>query len=250
MKVCALYRHPIKSHGREAIERVHLSQGQSMPWDRVWAITHEVSKFSTEKPAWASCYNFMIGARTPGLAGIWAKLDEETRVITLTHQDLEPLSFEPDNPKDSDRFLAWVAPLCPPNRAQPRGIVSVDGRSMTDTTYPSVSIMNIASHVAVADALGSPITKERWRGNIWLDDLAEWVELGWIGREISIGSAVLRVREPIERCQVTNTNPVTGQRDTATLDVLNSQFGHQNFGVYAEVITTGDIAIGDTAKVI
>ena len=83
-----------------------------------------------------------------------------------------------------------------------------------------------------------------------LDDLAEWVELGWIGREISIGSAVLRVREPIERCQVTNTNPVTGQRDTATLDVLNSQFGHQNFGVYAEVITTGDIALDDTAKVI
>ncbi|EEB84657.1 mosc domain containing protein [Roseobacter sp. GAI101] len=58
------------------------------------------------------------------------------------------------------------------------------------------------------------------------------------------------MREPIERCQVTNTNPITGLRDTATLDILSSQFGHRNFGVYAEVITTGDIALGDTAKVI
>ena len=250
MHVCALYRHPIKSHGREAIKHVHLTQGKTMPWDRAWAVTHEVSKFSAENPAWASYNNFMIGARTPGLAGIWATLDEETQIVTLTHQDLEPLSFNPDNPADSDRFLAWVAPLCPSNRAQPKGIVRVQGRGMTDTTYPSVSIMNAASHSAVADALGTPITKERWRGNIWLDDLAEWVELGWIGRDISIGSAVLRVREPIERCQVTNTNPITGLRDTATLDILSSQFGHRNFGVYAEVITTGDIALGDTAKVI
>lgn len=250
MQVSALYRHPIKSHGREAIEKVHLSAGQTMPWDRVWAVVHEATAFDAAAPTWASCHNFMIGSRTPGLAGIWARLNEAKREITLTHQDLAPLSFCPDIPQDIARFIAWVAPLCPENRALPKDVVTVKDRGMTDSPYPSVSIMNSASHAAVADALGSQITKERWRGNIWLDDAAPWEEFGWIGREIRIGTAVLRIREPIERCAVTNTNPQTGLRDLNTLGVLNTTFGHQDFGVYAEVIEAGDLSLGDIAKVI
>ena len=71
MQVGALYRHPIKSHGRETIDEVRLTQGETMPWDRVWAVTHEATKFDANAPQWASCHNFMIGSRTPGLAGIW-----------------------------------------------------------------------------------------------------------------------------------------------------------------------------------
>jgi uncharacterized protein YcbX len=154
MQVCALYRHPIKSHGREAIELVHLIQGQTMPWDRVWAVTHEAAKFDADNPEWASCHNFMIGSRTPGLVGIWAKLDTVNRRVTLTHQDLEPLTFAPDDATDAARFLDWVAPLCPADRAAPTAIVAAPDRGMTDSPYPSVSIMNAASHRAVADALG------------------------------------------------------------------------------------------------
>ncbi|MCX8226596.1 MAG: MOSC domain-containing protein [Sulfitobacter sp.] len=250
MQVCALYRHPIKSHGREAITQAHLIQGQTMPWDRVWAVTHEATKFNESQPAWASCHNFVVGSRTPGLAGIWAKLDVANRRLTLTHQDLAPLSFCPDDPDHTSAFLEWVAPLCPENRAAPTAIVAAPNRGMTDSDYPSISIMNTASHLAVADALGVEITKERWRGNIWLDDVAAWAEFGWIGRDVKIGTAVLRIREPIERCPVINTNPITGRRDTAMLDILNSAFGHQDFGVYAEVIQSGDIALGDKAEVI
>jgi uncharacterized protein YcbX len=250
MQVSALYRHPIKSHGREAIDQVRLSAGQTMPWDRVWAVTHEATQFDTTRPDWVSCHNFMRGARTPGLAAVWAVLDESAGQITLSHQDLPNLTFHPDDPTEVARFLEWVTPLCPDTGTAPKDVVKVKGRGMTDSNYPTVSIMNTASHVAVADALGAPITKERWRGNIWLDDVAAWSEFGWIGSNIRIGTAVLRLRESIKRCTVTNTNPVTGLRDAPTLDILNRQFGHQDFGIYAEVITSGDISLGDTAEVI
>jgi hypothetical protein len=250
MQVHALYRHPIKSHGREAIETVRLTVGRTMPWDRVWAVTHEATKFDAAQAEWASCQNFMIGSRTPGLAGIWATLNEDERRVTLTHQDLEPLTFAPDNKADVARFIAWVSPLCPLERSTPKDIVSVPDCGMTDSPYPSISIMTTASHAAVADGLGQPITKERWRGNIWLDDVAAWAEFGWIGRQMQIGTAILRIREPIKRCMVTNTNPITGLRDTETLNVLNSVFGHQDFGVYAEVIQSGDLSLGDKAQVI
>lgn len=250
MHVASLHRYPIKSHGREQIDAVTLIEGQTMPWDRVWAVTHEATKFDVASPAWISCRNFMIGSRTPGLAGIWATLDETTRQVSLRHADLEDISFHPDDADDVVRFLTWVAPLCPPERGTPSGIVSVPGRGMTDSPLASVSIMNTASHADVASKMDSPIELERWRGNIFLDDTPAWAELEWIGRDIRIGDAVLRVRERIKRCSVTNTNPVSGVRDTDTLDTLNTHFGHQDFGVYAEVVTSGSLSVGAKAELL
>lgn len=250
MRVATISRYPIKSHGREQIDTVKLSEGQTMPWDRVWAVTHEATKFDPASPGWAHCRNFMIGARTPGLAGIWARLDENAARITLRHKDLGEITFCPDVTDDVAAFLAWVKPLCPADRSSPVGIVSAPGRGMTDSPFASISIMNSASHAAVADALGAPLELERWRANIFLDGAAAWAEHDWLGRNIRIGDATLQVRERIRRCTVTNTNPHTGVRDTDTLDVLNTHFGHQDFGVYAEVIKAGTITVGATAELI
>lgn len=250
IQVAALWRHPIKSHGREALERVTLTQGQTMPWDRVWAVTHEATKFNDTEPRWMHCRNFMVGARTPGLVAIWATLDEQTRRITLRHNDLDELEFCPDNLDDNARFLTWVKPLCPDNRDGPVSIVSVEGRGMTDSAFPSISIMNTASHTSVVEALGTDIETARWRGNIWLDGLTPWEEHDWVGKKIRIGTTTLKVRERIKRCIVTDTNTITGVRDTATLNTLNAEFGHQDFGVYAEVIQSGDIFLGAQAELV
>ena len=40
INVAALWRHPIKSHGREALQTVALTAGQTMPFDRTWAVMH------------------------------------------------------------------------------------------------------------------------------------------------------------------------------------------------------------------
>ena len=43
-------------------------------------------------------------------------------------------------------------------------------------------------------------------------------------------------------------NPATGRRDADTLGALGD-LGHQEFGVYAQVIDGGTLALGDTALV-
>ncbi|MEW9919799.1 MOSC domain-containing protein [Marimonas sp. MJW-29] len=247
MHVSALWRHPIKSHGRESIESVELVAGQTMPWDRAWAVTHEATQPSAKDGDWAPCHNFVIGTRTPGLAGLWARLDEGARRVTLRHEALGELTFCPDDAQDQARFLDWIAPLCPANRSRPTGIVSAGARGMTDSAFPSISIMTTASHQAVAAPLGGVLEPERWRGNIWLDGAAPREENDWIGHEVRIGGAVLRVEEPIERCAHTTANPFTGQRDADTLGTLERSFGHQNFGVYARVIEGGTVRVGDKA---
>jgi uncharacterized protein YcbX len=119
---------------------------------------------------------------------------------------------------------------------------------MTDSTYPSVSIMTDASHHAMATAMGGFLEAERWRGNIWLDGAGAWEEFDWVGKDIEIGEAVLRIEEPINRCPHTQANPMTGERDADTLGTLERHFGHQDFGVYATVIRGGRVALGDGAR--
>jgi uncharacterized protein YcbX len=249
VSVAALWRHPIKSHGREALDQVVLTEGHTFPWDRTWAVTHADTQFDTSHPSWVMCRNFMIGTATPSLAGIWASLDDVSRTITLRHDALGDISFAPDNADDAARFVDWVRPLCPPDKRQPTGLVKAPARGMTDTDYPSISIMTYASHTAVAEKLGRPLEIERWRGNIWLDGTAAWEEMTWMGKEVQIGEAILQIMEPIERCKHTMANPRTGERDVDTLSALRDGWNHQDFGVYAKVIKGGKIALNDTAKV-
>jgi hypothetical protein len=248
--VTALWRHPIKSHGREALESIPLIAGQTIPWDRHWAVTHEASQYDTDNPTWVMCRNFMIGAQTPALCGIWAQFDEATQTLTLSHADQVDLTFQPETAEGQSAFLDWVTPLCDVEKRTPTALVSAGDRGMTDTPTPTVSIMNSASHAAVEAQIGAPLETARWRGNIWLDGPGAWEELNWVGHELRIGNAVLKIIDPITRCMATAANPHTGQRDQDTLGALRDGWGHQYFGVYAEVITSGTITCGDPFEVL
>jgi uncharacterized protein YcbX len=248
--VASLWRHPIKSHGREALETVSLVKGQTMPWDRHWAVTHADTKFDTSNPNWVMCRNFMIGALTPELAGIWATLDEESATISLRHLDLGEITFAPDDAEDVARFIAWLTPICPADKRLPDNVVKVPNLGLTDSPYPSLSIMTNASHAAVEGMLGKSLETERWRGNIWLEGPTAWEEFNWMDRNIQIGTATLHIKERIGRCNHTKSNPITGVRDADTLEALKNGWDHTDFGIYAEVIESGKIKLGDEAKVL
>ncbi|MGB3245649.1 MAG: MOSC N-terminal beta barrel domain-containing protein [Sulfitobacter sp.] len=246
MHITALYRHPLKSHGREALEAVTLHAGQSMPFDRLWAVAHDASK--ADGTQWAPCANFSRGSKAPQLMAISALLDESAGTLTLTHPDRPELTFNPDT--HADRFLDWVRPLVPRDRALPARILRLDKRGFTDANYASLSLCNTASHDAVSDQAGVALSPLRWRGNIWFDGAAPWAEFDWVGQTLTIGTAVLEIKEPILRCLATTANPETGKRDVDTLAILNDTWDHQNFGIYAQVVQGGNIAVGDTLELL
>lgn len=245
-EVRALWRHPIKSHGREQLSSVTLTAGQAMPGDRLWAVALEIARLTEGE--WGPCVNFSRGSKTGTIMAINARLDETTHTVTLTHPDRPDLSFRPDH--DQEAFLDWVRPLMPPNGTQPLRLYRLDGRGFTDTDYPSVSLLNLASNADFADRMNAPVSPLRWRCNIHLDGLAPWSEFDLIGKTLRIGTAEMIVREPIRRCLATTANPETGQRDLDTLAALNKNWEHQNFGIYAEVTTSGHFALGDQLEVL
>ncbi len=241
-----IWRHPIKAHGVEALESVDLRTGKTLPWDRAWAVAHELSK--ADGSEWVPCGNFSRGAKAPSLMALKAVLDEATGLITMSHPDLPDITFNPDT--DSDTFIDWVRPIMPPERTPSAHIVRAQARGMTDTDFPSISLNNLATNRTLGEKMGTDLSPLRWRGNLWFDGLKPWEEFDWVGKRLHIGGAVLEIRERITRCMATTVNPDTGERDAATLDALQDNWGHKQFGVYGVVVKDGQIALGDEIEVL
>ena len=61
---------------------------------------------------------------TPSVQLVTCALDEASGRVTLRHPAQGEITFRPDDAADLPRFLEWVRPLNPENRAQPVQIVS------------------------------------------------------------------------------------------------------------------------------
>lgn len=245
-RVSNLWRHPIKAHGVEAVAASDFQAGKTMPWDRVWAIAQAGARTTPGHSDWVPSVNFSRGAKSPELMAIRARTDEATGRLTLTHPHRAPITVDPDQPEDAAKLIEWVTPLADPARPAP-AFVTRASRGMTDSPFPSVAILNTASLQALSRHMDHDLAQERFRGNIWLDGLAPWQEFDLVGRNLRIGTATFRVSQRITRCKATTVDPDTGIRDADTLAALNAGWRHQDFGIYAEVIAPGRVAVGDNA---
>ncbi len=246
--VRGIWRHPIKSHGREELARTLLSEGRCIPWDRRWALAHEMARIDWENPQWAPCANFSRGAKAPKLMAISARVDLRRQEVTLSHPELPELTFDPDT--DPGALVQWVMPISAQNRALPARLIRAGKTGMTDTDYQSISLVNLASHADLAQRMGQNISPLRWRANLLLDGLDPWAERDWIGKTIRVGRAELEIREAITRCRAATASTRTGERDADTLGALEKTWGHREFGVYAVVTRTGDLRQGDPVEVL
>lgn len=246
LELVHIWRHPLKAIGREVLTSVDLKTGAWLPFDRVWAVAHDRSKLTT---GWAKKINFLRGVTEPALMAATAKLGEDGETLTLDHPQAGHVTFRPDADADWPVVADWLAQIWPGDLPAPTGIYRAGNAHLTDVEGAWVSLHTVASHQAVETALGRDLSIHRWRGNLWLDGAEAWAEKDWVGRRLKIGAATLEIKVEITRCKATMANPETGVRDADTLGALQG-FGHQEFGVYAEVVESGTIALGDTAKII
>ncbi|MFN3846227.1 MAG: MOSC domain-containing protein [Paracoccaceae bacterium] len=247
IRLAHICRHPVKSIGFEELASALLTEGRALPFDREWAVAHDAAKFDV-LVSWAPKMNFLRGVAGPNLMAIQAKLDEAARQVTLSHPTAGSITLCPDT--DSTVLMDWLRPLWPQDRPAPVRVIHLPGQAMTDWPDPFVAVLNFASNADLGHRMGVDLSIHRWRGNLWLDGLDAWAEWGLVGKIIRIGGAELRIEQRITRCKATTVNPDTGLSDADTLGALKTFFGHQDFGVYAMVIKSGPIALGDPVEVL
>ena len=113
-----------------------------------------------------------------------------------------------------------------------------------------VSLINLASLRDYEGKIGARRHRRRFRANIWFSGAAAWSERSWVGQQIQVGGAVLRVTKPINRCAATEVNPETAERDVDALAELRSLYGHIELGVHAEVVEGGRFGVGDAIELL
>jgi uncharacterized protein YcbX len=74
------------------------------------------------------------------------------------------------------------------------------------------------------------------------------VEEGWLGAEVAVGPCVLRVSGPAERCVMVNNARDELAADAGVLRFLVER-NATNLGVYADVVETGTVRVGDPVRV-
>lgn len=243
-----IYRHPVKSLGEEALDSVRLTTGQTMPFDRAWAIAHGRNEWDDAAPAWLAPGHLVNQTHVPKLAQIETGFNEATGMLTLRHPDLPFLRIQPGTPEGDAALTEWIAPLADNARPGPYRVCAAPGVAFTDFEETHLSIASTRSRAILEQICGQNFESIRFRMNLWLDGMDPWAEFDLVGREIEIGAVRLHVIDRCQRCNATNASPETGQRDAKIPSTLRKRYGHMDFGVYAQVISSGEIRLGDYAR--
>lgn len=250
-RIARIRRHPIKSLGGEDIGRATLSAARPLPGDRHWALLTEAGELHAgpdPKPGrWLPKSCFLRGAAEAALQAVeggWGDDPDPApgAPITLRHPDRPPLRFDPAT--EGERLVEWVAPLWPADRPRPTRLVA-GPTAWTDVNRPWISILSLASLADLEARLGRPLGIPRWRANLWVEGWPAWAERDLVGQLLTVGEVELRVTEAIGRCPATSADSTTGRIDIDMPEALRTLFGNSDFGIYAEVVTGGAIAVGD-----
>jgi uncharacterized protein YcbX len=118
-----------------------------------------------------------------------------------------------------------------------------------------VSVIALSTIAAVGREAGFELDRRRFRANVYLEteDREPFLEDGWVGRKLVFGdeetgpAVAVTLRD--ERCAMVNIDPDDGARDARVMKSvvrLNGNFA----GVYATVVRTGTLRVGDRVSVV
>jgi len=241
----SIYRYPVKGLSAAPMSSAVLSPGETLPDDRRFAIAHGSTKFDPAAPQWLPKSNFLMLAKDEKLAQLETLFDSEDETLTILRNGKQvaraKLSDIMGRTLIGQFFAGFMGAA---DRGMPR-LVEAGGHSFSDSPEKVLSLINLASVADLERVMREAIDPKRFRGNLYLEGLAPWVELTWVGRHLKIGEARLEVTAPIERCAATNVNPTTAERDMNIPLTLRKGFRHMHMGVYARVIEGGEIREGD-----
>lgn len=112
-----------------------------------------------------------------------------------------------------------------------------------DSPLTLITSATVATLCGLADVPADPL---RFRPNLVITPTGDepYPEDGWLDRELTIGSARIRVDQRDPRCTIVNVDPTTGAADAALLKVVGRE-RRACAGVYATVVTPGRVRRGD-----
>lgn len=244
MHIANLYRYPVKGLSPEPLQRVALKNGETLPFDRAYAIENGPGRFDASAPRHLPKITFLMLMRNEKLATLQSAFDDASETLTISRDGKQVARGQLTTPLGRQLIEQFLAAYMKADLRGAPKIVSAPGHSFSDMAAKCVHIVNLASVRELERVTGRSVDPLRFRANLYLDGLEPWAEFSWLDRTIGVGPAKLAVFARTRRCEATNVDPATGARDMAIPAHLMRAWGHEDFGIYAKVTNAGDIAVG------
>ncbi len=245
-RIQSIYRYPVKGLSPEPLDQTDLAPGQTVPYDRAYAIENGPSGFDPASPAYFPKQRFLMLMRNARLASLRTRFDEQTHTLSIGWEAREAARGNLRTPEGRAAIEEFFAEFSADELRGPPRVLHAAGHSFSDVSRKVVSIINLATVADLENATGAPVHPLRFRGNLMVEGWPAWHEFDLLDREIAIGpSARLKIVKRIVRCAATEVDPDTGIRDLEIPRTLMQTYGHADCGVYGAVIEGGTVSVGD-----
>ena len=224
-KIERLWRYPVKSLLGESCQQLSVDW-RGVAGDRWYAIRDNRGKFASGKNTRRFC-------KIKNLFDFQAQYDEAV-----------PLIMFPDsrvvrgNDPSIDRELS---------NALEQPVTLVEEKQISHFDAESLHIITTASLRWLKSLLPQSIIDERrFRPNLLIDVPGEGLtEHNWRGKRLLIGDELeIEITELTERCIMTTLRQQQLPQDSQIMKTISKNLQH-NFGIYAKVVKTGMVQIGD-----
>ncbi len=245
-----LYFSPVKSLSFSTKENLKIKKNIGIQNDRIFAFTriiNETESNNYEKNPNKRNLNFFLTLRNSPFLNKYNFEYKENELSLFFEKNLikkislsnnNNLKLIADELKKLESSINYVPYL----------IKNVDFPFFDTMPQNSISLINMNSIKDFEKKIDYKIDHERFRGNIYINDIDPWLEFSWINKKILINDCLFMVLKRIPRCSATNLKLNSDRFDINVPQKLREVYGHINMGIYLKPLNDGTINIKDEIK--
>ena len=250
MKIKNLYFSPVKSLSFNNVDTLELIKNIGIKNDRIFAFTNNLNFKDIEliknNPLKREIYNFLSLKKYPEL-NQYNFLFEDNFLI-LKFENKRILKTDIDNQHEVKILCSKLEDMLP--NINNINLLKDSMNPFFDTMpNKSISLINLNSIKDFEKLSNYQVEHERFRGNIYVEDLDKWEERKLVGKVLSINDIKFKVIKEIPRCSATNIKPKTSDINLNIPFNLKKIYNHINLGIYLDPLNDGKINKRDLIKI-
>ena len=250
MKNKNLYFSPVKSLSFNNVDNLEIIKNIGIKNDRIFAFTNNLNFKDIEliknDPLKREIYKFLSLKKYPELNEYNFLL--ENNFLILESENNIILKTDIDNKHEVKILCNKLEDILP--NINNINLLKDNMNPFFDTMpNKSISLINLNSIKDFEKQSNHQIEHERFRGNIYVEDLDKWEERKLVGKVLTINDLKFKVIKEIPRCSVTNIKPKTSDINLNIPFNLKKIYNHINLGIYLDPLDDGKINKGDLIKI-
>ncbi len=241
-----LYFSPVKSISLTNSSNLYVQKNIGIKNDRIFAFTRNIdkkkSKIIEKIPKERNLNYFLTLRNSPFLNKYNFDMIENTLFFKLGNEVIVSINYTEENNYD----ILTKELMKREDHIKDTYLLLNKKFPFFDTTPAnSISLINVNSIHDFENKINKSIELERFRGNIYVNDLDPWEEFNFIGKNIFINGCQFKVTGAIPRCSATNLVPNLTNIDINLPHKLRVTYNHINMGIYLTPLNEGEIEIND-----